>query len=511
MNIDKEKNNYKSLVVLLLAIVIFIDNVGDTAVNIALPAIVSSFNTNSSFFMQCFIGGYLIIAASTLVFFGKIADLIGIKKMFTTGIALLFITSTIIGMSSNVALVLGSRLVQGMAFSLTYPLVITLGRINFPSHQQGLLMGLVSLFSSLSLALGPLITGFLLQFSSWRYIFLINLPLTIITLFISIFFIKDKEKEKNKQNLNLNFIGALLYTISIIFLFLSILNSNKTSLDFKIVFSILSFLFFIIFLKSQKKLINPLFDTEIIKNSVYKTGSLIRFLGQAVIFSSFFVFSISFQNIYAFSSLEIGLIFLSITLSIALFSLISGKLIDKTDPFRVLKFGIVFMIIACLLFLNLHQTSSNKEIITPMIIMGVGIAFFLPSINAITLNAIPFGKEGIGTGIYFTIVTLAGAFGTVISNELLSVKSTNYIKKTFLDSQFKINHFQLENLLDIIAARKSISLLPQLNINIANEFLYPLVYQSFFSGLRIVLWFWLMLLSSTFILCFFLERIKLVD
>ena len=453
----------KSLTLFSMGIMILIDNIDTTAVNLAIPYIAKDLllmNNNSLAWIS---NGYLISATAIMVVAGYLADKYGNRRIFCIGVIIFMLASIGIVYSDKITEIILLRIVQGIGFALTYPVTVVIIRNAFPVGQKGQAMGWVAGLTGFSVAIGPNIGGFVLNYFSWRDLFLLNVPLCLITLFFTLLIVN--EDRKDITSIPIDYLGITTLSVSL-FSIMTCLNNleyllnNPLVLFITVTIGISSLVVFILVELSKK---HPLLEIRFFKkNKVFLYTTTIRTLSQYIVVSVFFFFPLLLQNIKLFDANFTGLLFLPMTLSMGIMSIPAGKIIDTVGINRTLLISIILMLIASIMMLFIDNKSSPEYISFSLFILGISFGLHFPSMSTGALLGVSSSKINTATGLYYTIIGIGGAIGVSISSYLASFVSNlstgSYIKNVDLiltNDDFKIlksvaSAAQPSNLLDQI-------------------------------------------------------------
>src|SRR3990167_1699834 len=206
-------NTKKWWVFLATALAIVMVDIDISAVNLALTTIEQDLAIQMST-VQWIIDGYMIAAAALMAFSGKISDILGHKRVFLFGLAFFLLASIIVGVAYTPGMLILGRILQGSCIAFTFPISMVILRSVFPQDQQGFAIGLMVAIAGFAQALGPTFGGIIIQFLNWRYIFYINIPLSISAFLIAYITIPHSNLVKQKIPKNMSvvilFITGLL-------------------------------------------------------------------------------------------------------------------------------------------------------------------------------------------------------------------------------------------------------------------------------------------------------------
>src|SRR5437868_856233 len=204
----------KWIVLALAAAATFMTTLDSSIVNIGLPSIAHTFHTGVNGAIEWIIIGYLVVIAAVLLSFGRLADMIGRKPIFLTGLVVFILGSALSGLAPSLLFLILARLFQGIGGALIFSVNVAMITGTFPSNVRGLALGLNAVVVSLGVAAGPTIGGIITQFLTWRWIFYVNVPICILVLLAAFYFYREQRPQRG-QHERFDPIGALVLAIGL--------------------------------------------------------------------------------------------------------------------------------------------------------------------------------------------------------------------------------------------------------------------------------------------------------
>jgi len=427
-----DKNVYKNRWMILSVVVLlpFMATLDSTIVNVALPVMINVFSVPMSS-IQLIVICYLITIVSTILLFGRLGDIKGKSIIFNIGLLIFTIGSLFCGLSRNLTFLVMSRIIQAVGASAA--MANNQGIITqvFPANERGRALGISATFLALGTMLGPPLGGFIVSYFSWNYIFLINVPIGLIVTIIGIKILPNK---LNKKNEDIDFIGAVLFGVSAILLFYSLIAGETVGYGNNVIIAafVTAIFLFIIFLFIEKKLKYPLIDPSMFKNSLFSVGILCTFISYMSINSNNIVQPFYLENVLKITPSVTGIIMITYPVILTLISPLSGYLSDKIGSEFLTFIGLVLIGVAMSLMATLNENSNIEVMCVYISIMAIGNGLFLPPNNSLVMSTAPNDKLGIAGSINAFIRNLGQSVGVSMATMLLySLMSIKMGKKVF--------------------------------------------------------------------------------
>lgn len=425
MIIDKHR---RWLVLVSVAISIFMATLDGSIVNIALPVITKSLNTNISS-VQWIVTSYLLTISVLLLVWGKISDMYGRKIIFISGIALFTIGSIMCGFSQNLPMLVVSRIFQAIGASSTMALSQGIIASIFPPNERGRALGITGTTVSIGSLVGPSLGGVLLKFTGWQVIFLINIPIGIIGIvFAAIVIPKIHEAPENKT---FDIKGSFLFILAIVLLFTGMLFFQDGQIDvwvFSIMLAI-SIITLYLFVKLQLKIDNPLVDLRLFKNKIFSFGLSSAFLNFIALNSTIMFIPFYLQTVRDFDPFTAGLIMSAYPAVSAIVAPFSGWLSDKISYRPLTIAGLSLGFLALVKISTFNQQTSVLEMIIVMAFTGGSMAIFMSPNNSSVMGSVPRDRLGVAGGVSALFRNLGMVTGTTLSVMLFSFVSKININK----------------------------------------------------------------------------------
>ncbi|MBE9523408.1 MAG: MFS transporter [Proteobacteria bacterium] len=374
---DSAQGKRSALVVATLSA--FITPFMGSAVHIALPSIEREFGIDA-IVLTWIATSYLLAAAISLVPFGRLADIHGRKKIFTYGMVIFTISSFLSAISISAPMLILFRILQGVGSSMVFATGIAILTSVFPPQERGKVLGINVAAVYIGLSLGPFLGGLLTQHFTWRSIFLVTVPLGLISIALVLWKLKGEWAEARGEKFDLP--GSLIYGLGIVAIMygISLLPGLRS-----LWLIVCGFLSIVAFVTWETKVENPVFDLDLFKtNRVFALSNLAALINYSATFAVAFLLSLYLQHIKGLSPQSAGIVLISQPVVQAIFSPFAGRLSDRVEPRIVASIGMSLTTLGLVLFIFLNENSTLEFVVARLILLGFGFALFAsPNTNAI--------------------------------------------------------------------------------------------------------------------------------
>ena len=403
-----------------------------SVVNIALPQIAHSLNVSPAAAVWIS-NGYLLSAAMTLAIFAALAARLGFRTLFAFGLGLFTLSSLGCALSSSLEMLTGMRLLQGIGGAATLSIAPAILRTVFPSRLLGRILGLHALLIATSTAIAPILGGTMLSALSWQWLFLINIPLGLISLALALRAIPGKPSAAKAP---FDFAGAIL---SAAMLGGVILAANAFSqpgggeatssmLAMVLAYGLIALIAGGLFIWRQRRATAPLMPLEIFRSARFSLAaltSLASFVSQGM---TFVALPFLFQSVYGYSAFASALLFLPWPAGIVLVAPHAGRLADRYPPAIISTIGLCIFACGLVLLAQLPEHAQEWDIGLRSLLCGIGFGCFQSPNNREMLSNVARENSGYASGVLAIMRTFGQCLGTAFVGVILSAMAQPALK-----------------------------------------------------------------------------------
>jgi EmrB/QacA subfamily drug resistance transporter len=374
----------------VVAITSFMGTFLISSVNIALPSIEKSFGLDAVK-LSWVITAFLLATAMFLLPVGRWSDLTGIRRIFKAGVVIFTFASLICGFAVSGTWLIIFRFIQGIGAAFTSTTGAAILVSAFPPQHRGRVLGFSVSAVYLGLAFGPFAGGFLTQYFGWRSIFFIASSFGLVTSTVAFLFLgNDPVKEGNGKKSDMK--GTIFYMLGLVLLVYG--SSQIPSLPGWLMMGAGAFAL-VLFWQVENRSVMPVFETKLFtRNRLFAFSNLAALINYSATFAIIFLLSLYLQKIQGMSPRHAGSVLVAQPAMMALFSPIAGRMSDRIQPRYLATLGMTMCTLGLFAFAFLTSATSIWMIITILLWVGLGFAFFSsPNINTIMSSV---GKHQLG-------------------------------------------------------------------------------------------------------------------
>ncbi|WP_010530196.1 MDR family MFS transporter [Lentibacillus jeotgali] len=418
---NTETFNWKKYVPLFAVLLsgAFITILNQTLLGTALPPIMQDLNLSEST-VQWLQSVFMLVNGIMIPVTAFLIDKFTTRKLFLTAMGL-FATGTLVAaISPNFTFLMAARVLQASGAGIMMPLMQTILFLTFPVHRRGTAMGLFGLVIAFAPAIGPSLSGFLVDQFPWRSVFYVILPIAVLDIIAAYFLLRNVTEQKNPS---LDILSVILSTIGfggLLYGFSTAGNAGWLSLQviLSIVIGIVSLYLFI---TRQLKLKEPLLEFRVFKHGTFTLATGLGMVVFAAMIGTNIILPLYMQNMIGFSALKSGLVLLPGAIIMGFSNPITGYLFDKFGGKWLARGGLLLLALTTFAFTNLSMDTSFTYLATMNGIRMISIAMVMMPMTTLALNQLPDQLIPHGTAMNNTFRQVAGSIGTAI---LVTIMST---------------------------------------------------------------------------------------
>lgn len=386
---------------------IFLDQ---SVLPVALPTIQREL-VFSELILQWTINIYMLMLTIFALIGGRLGDILGHRRVFNSGLIIFALASAFCALSRNGGEFIASRALQGIGGAMMIPTSVAILTPAFPHNQQGKILGLYLSVGAFFLAVGPVVGGLLTQFISWRYVFWINVPISLLSLVLTFISVLPSEKKKEAFDY-LGFFGLVLGIGGLITALMQGKYLGWSSWP-TLTMSIGGIALIVMMVLFEGKVKDPFIDISLFRVKNFSIGVLCIFCIQFILILTVF-WAIYFQKVLGYSPSFAGVWSMIACSPVIFIGTVSGHLFDRYGPKLPIVIGL-FLVSFAIGWFYYFPTPTNSLLLVPVVLpFGCGVPLIIIPSFALFLKAISPQKRGIAVGISTTLRQLGSTAGMAV-------------------------------------------------------------------------------------------------
>ncbi|WP_456697758.1 MFS transporter [Aeromicrobium sp. P5_D10] len=419
---DDRRNIWALVAVALATFMTYLDN---NIINVALPVIEQDLGLTTAG-MEWIVSSYILTFAGLMLLGGRLADLIGRRRIFLIGLGIFTAASFAAGLSGNVETLIASRAIQGVGAALLTPTTLAIISATFSDkRERNIAVGIWGAVGALALAAGPLLGGVLSEHVAWEWIFFINVPLGAITAGLAVWAITESRDPVDRR---LDLWGLVASTISLSTLTFALIEGTGRGWTSAPIVTTLAIAAVTAawFVTVERRVEHPMVDLGLFRDRVF-SGALVSLMLWAFgLFGIYFFTSLYLQGVLGFSPTKAGLTFVPMALCMAVAAATSDGIARRFGAHRSVSFGMGLMGVAIGSVAFFGQDATALDLMPSFIAIGIGGGLTIP-LTATVLGIMPQDQAGVASGIFNTSRELAGLLGITVIGVILTSRQDSVL------------------------------------------------------------------------------------
>ncbi|MFJ3903553.1 MFS transporter [Streptomyces sp. NPDC090025] len=408
----------QQLVLAICCMSLLIVSLDNTALNVALPSMQRELHASVSG-LQWTIDAYTLVLASLLMLSGSTADRIGRRKVFTIGLVLFVLGSLLCSLAPSLETLVAFRMVQAVGGSMLNPVAMSIITNTFTEPAaRARAIGVWGAVVGVSMAMGPLVGGLLVESVGWRAIFWVNLPIGLTALVLTLRYVPESRAPRPRRP---DPVGQVLVTVLLGSLTYAIIETDP-------VFAGIAVLALIGVLVYEPRRREPLIDLRFFHSAPFSGATVIAVCAFAALGAFLFMNTLYLQDVRGLSALHAGLYMLPMAAMTFVFAPLSGRLVGARGPRPSLLLAGTAMAAGALLFAAFHAETSTVLLFTGYVVFGIGFGLVNAPITNTAVSGMPRAQAGVAAAVASTSRQIGQTLGVAVAGAVLSagLASTAY-------------------------------------------------------------------------------------
>ena len=391
-----------------------------TALAVALPTMEKDLDSNVGT-VEWVINGYALVFGVLIVTGGRLADMFGRRKLFFIGAGIFAVFSAIAAVAPNIGILLAARAAMGVGGAIMWPAVLGMTFAALPEDKQGLAGGLIIGVAGIGNAFGPLLGGFLTEALSWRWVFVINVPVSIAAVAITYRYIHQPPTGSDDDRVD--YFGVVTVTASLVSLLLALdlAPDHGWASPAVIVLLCVAVLAMAAFVLAERRAgPNALVPRDVIGNKDFLAACIAVPLFAMAFFTVLMYLPQFFTKLLGDSALEAGLGLLPFMATFAVVSFVSGTLYDRLGAKVILSAGAAFQLAGLTLLALIDESWGYAQAVPGMFLFGIGVGLFISTVTTAAVTALDESRASLGGAILYMFQVAGGSLGLGISTTIFA-------------------------------------------------------------------------------------------
>lgn len=414
----------KKVLLFVLLLGGFLSILNQTLLNVALSSFMEVFDVSATT-VQWLATGFMLVNGILIPVTAFLMKRFSTRQLFISSMLLLLIGSIICAIATNFTVLLIGRMIQAAGAGIIMPLMMGIVMFIFPPEKRGSAMGLIGLAMIFAPAIAPTLSGFVIEYVSWRWLFIGIIPLVGIVILLAFKYLINVS-EGSKADLDV--LSFILSTIGFGLVLYGFSNAGSHGWDDAVVSTsiIAGILVLVLFTMRQLRTSDPFLNVRVFQNKTFTMTSLINIIVTMMLYADMILLPIYLQNGRGFTAFDAGLLLLPGAIINALLSPVTGKWYDRFGAKPLFIIGLIFVTPSMWIVTDLTENTTYTFLMIRTIFLRIGLSFITMPLNTAGLNALPKELITHGTAVNNTVRQIAGAIGTTVVVTIYTSKATDY-------------------------------------------------------------------------------------
>ena len=400
----------------------FMTYLDNNIVNVAIPTIQRSLHLSVSG-LEWVVSSYLLTLAGLLLVGGRLADLYGRRRLFQIGMAVFTLSSLAAGLAGSGGVLIASRAVQGAGAALLMPTALAIIMATFTNvRERNTAIGIWAAVSALALALGPAAGGLISQHLHWGWIFLINVPVGVVTFAIAALYVDESRADSVARQLDLP--GLVTSALALFALTYALIEGDVSGWTAPLILGAFAMAAGSVaaFLLIEARAANPMVDLSMFRSREFSGGTGTMMIWGFGILGIYFFTSLYLQQTLGFSPVKAGLAFVPMALCVAVFASIAPRVEARAGAHRTVAFGMLLMVVGLVLFARLGLHAGYAGLLPGFMLFGAGAGLMNVPLTNATMQAAPSARAGVASALINASREVAGLLGITVIGAVLRTR-----------------------------------------------------------------------------------------
>jgi EmrB/QacA subfamily drug resistance transporter len=403
-----------------------------TVVNVALPDIRRELGGTFTD-MQWVVDAYALGLATLLLASGSLADLVGRRLVFVTGIVIFVASSFACGLAGSPTVLNIARAVQGLGGAMMFATALALIAQEFPPNERGTAIGLWGATTGFAVAVGPVVGGVITEHLGWEWIFFVNVPVGLATMAMTLAQVPEGERDTSAR---IDWGGLVTFSGGLFCLVLALIRGNDEGWGSALIVGLLaaSVLLMAAFVATELRIERPMLDLQLFRIPAFTGAQITAFVLHGTMFAMFLYLVIYIQSILGYSPLEAGVRFLPISVLSFVVAPVAGKLVERLPVRAFLGGGLVLVGSGLLLMSGIDPGDDWTTLLPGFIVSGIGIGCVNPPLATAAIGVVEPRRSGAASGINATFRQVGIATGIAALGALFQAKVTDELTSSLANA-----------------------------------------------------------------------------
>ncbi len=418
-----EMRERRWLALALLCVAHLLGVVDVSIVNVALPSVGKELGFSPEG-LQWVINAYILVFGGFLLLGGRIADLLGRRRVFVGGLVLFSVASLACGLAPSAWALIAARAVQGLGGAILVPSALSIVATTFEGPERNRALGIFGAVGGLGFTVGVLLGGFITGSLGWEWVFFVNVPVGLVAAVLAPFLIPESRAEVRSRSFDLA--GTLTVTIGLAIIVYAVAGVGESGLSARTLgLLVVAAVLFSAFVVAELRAANPLVPLGVFRIRELTGANAVAALAGASATSVFFFLSLYLQQVLGLTPLATGFAFVPLALAIVVGANVASALVTRFGAGTVLTGGLLILATSFLWLGRIDAGGSYLvDVLFPSLLAGLGVGCSIVPATIAAVGALPVERAGLASGLITTSQQVGGALGLATLVAIAAIRTS---------------------------------------------------------------------------------------
>ena len=417
---------YRWLVLGVVCLGTFMGALDLSAVNATFPVLAAAFDTSVAVIGWVTLA-HMITSTTCMTIAGRLADLVGRKRVYVAGLLVVLAGSLIAGTAQSLGWLIAARVLTGLGASMAVANSVALIGATFPADRRGTAIAMMETTVALALATGPIVGGLLADGLGWRAVFFMNWPPGLVAVALAILVLREPERPGPREGFDV--LGAATFAGGMVGLLLGLTNGVSLGWGSPIVLAALGLglALLVLFIRIERRVRHPMIALALFRHPVFAAANGAKVGCYLSLMAAMFLAPFYFQRALGLGPAQIGLAMLPFPIGLSLSSLIMGPLSDRVGWRAIAPAGMAVGAVGCLLLTRIGPEGGPAAAFAAFLVLILGLGSFISPNDSAIVGAAPRDKLGVAGGILAMTRSLGMILGIALAGTILAARQPTYL------------------------------------------------------------------------------------
>ncbi|MGW8318256.1 MAG: DHA2 family efflux MFS transporter permease subunit [Candidatus Promineifilaceae bacterium] len=424
MDADAIDYSRKWYVMLAVGMGVFLSTIDGSIVNVALPTLVRAFATDFAT-VQWVVLAYLLTVSTLMLSVGRLADMIGKKRLYTAGFIVFTTGSVLCGLSPTIHWLIGFRALQAIGASMILALGMAIITESFPPEERGRALGISGAVVSVGIAVGPTMGGILIDALSWHWIFFVNLPVGVAGTVLAFRYVPSTRPAGGER---FDYWGGLTFFISLFAFLMALTLGQQAGFANRSVLLLFAgaATFMIVFVLIEWRTKDPMIDLRMFKSNLFSVGLITGFITFVAIAGTVLLIPFYLEDVLGYDPRQVGLLLAVVPVALGITSPLSGSLSDRFGTRLITVIGLLVLVGGYYVLSTLGPKTTALGFVLRFLPIGIGMGVFQSPNNSAIMGSAPRKRLGVASGMLAITRTLGQTTGIAVLGAIWASRVLHY-------------------------------------------------------------------------------------